>query len=593
MENMKVYYKDSIVLLSEITRIDDTNYWKITQIERESVEKNIEFVNIKISISDKKTIFFLMENAFTIKSREGNFYIFEKKCQNIKSLRLSLTGECNYQCFFCHGEGSKMGDKREENSKEEMYSLIKEAIKNNYTDITFTGGEPLLKLNDIIWYLNKLSEDNLKPYITIVTNGSLIEDRLLDTIENYVGDKKEIFKFNFSMHSLKDDVYLSIVLPNYKENKKIKKKSLLEKVKENIKKIKARNLQLKLNFVLLKGYNTSKTDIEEILDFAYENKVDYVKFLELLVTEDLIKKDMYKFYLTLDSLLNEWKNELVFYKRTTRRDEYLYKGETKVELQQCICMEGCAKCLINTSVFLTSESKYFPCFLKPEKVLNVDSNELISKIAEGTEYVKELGREYGNGSPILVRNKKRVEEKEEYYYISKKDFTEKEIENILGEYSYKIGPKRNFKEKYLKSISMDKEDYFKEGKIYKFYENSEEKGFVETLQEIKYIEEDKKFLIKFLNKKIGYEDKKISKEKIENYLNYLKAFNLEVFLELEWDTIEYIKDSVSISLGSVKLKGNDKKKIIFMTKQKLENKEIIEKLGLVQLEELVIKYISK
>ena len=593
MENIKIDYSDNTVILSNVTEINDTNYWKITQIERESIEKNIEFINIKISISDKKTIFFLMENAFTIKSREGNFYIFEKKCQNIKSLRLSLTGECNYQCFFCHGEGSKMGDKREENSKEEMYSLIKEAIKNNYTDITFTGGEPLLKLNDIIWYLNKLSEDNLKPYITIVTNGSLIEDRLLDTIENYVGDKKEIFKFNFSMHSLKDDVYLSIVLPNYKENKKIKKKSLLEKVKENIKKIKARNLQLKLNFVLLKGYNTSKTDIEEILDFAYENKVDYVKFLELLVTEDLIKKDMYKFYLTLDSLLNEWKNELVFYKRTTRRDEYLYKGETKVELQQCICMEGCAKCLINTSVFLTSESKYFPCFLKPEKVLNVNSNELISKIAEGTEYVKELGREYGNGSPILVRNKKHVEEKEEYYYISKKAFTEKEIENILEESSYKIGPKRNFKEKYVKTISMDKEDYFKEGKIYKFYENSEEKGFVETLQEIKYIEEDKKFLIKFLNKKIGYEDKKISKETIEDYLNYLKAFNLEVFLELEWDTIEYIKDSASISLGSVKLKGNDKKKIIFMTKQKLEDKEIIEKLGLVRLEELVIKYISK
>ena len=593
MANIKKDYKDNVVILSNVTEINDTNYWEITQFERESVEKNIEFINIKISISDKKTIFFLMENAFTIKSREGNFYIFEKKCQNIKSLRLSLTGECNYQCFFCHGEGSKMGDKREENSKEEMYSLIKEAIKNNYTDITFTGGEPLLKLNDIIWYLNKLSEDNLKPYITIVTNGSLIEDRLLDTIENYVGDKKEIFKFNFSMHSLKNDVYLSIVLPDYTENEKIKKKNLLEKIKKNIKKIKARGLQLKLNFVLLKGYNTSKNDIQEILDFAYENKVDYVKFLELLVTEDLIKKGMYKFYLTLDTLLDEWKDELIFYKRTTRRDEYLYKGETKVELQQCICMEGCAKCLINTSVFLTSESKYFPCFLKPEKVLNVNSNELISKIAEGTEYVKELGKEYGNVSPILVRNKKRVEEKEEYYYISKKAFTEKEIENILEKFSYKIGSNRNFKEKYVKTISMDKEVYFKEGKIYKFYENSEEKGYVESLQEIKYIEKDKKFLIKFLNKKIGYEDKKISEDKINDYLNYLKSFNLEVFLELEWDTIEYIKDSSSISLGSVKLNGNDKKKIIFMSKQKIEDKEIIEKLGLVELEELVIKYISK
>lgn len=213
MENMKIDYKDNITILSNITQINDTNYWKITQIERASIEKNIEFINIKVSIGDKKTIFFLMENAFTFKSREENFYIFEKKCQNIKSLRVSLTGECNYKCFFCHGEGSKMGDKREENSKKEMYSLIKEAIKNNYTDITFTGGEPLLKSNDIIWYLSKLSEDKLKPYITIVTNGSLIKDELLDAIENYVGDNKELFKFNFSMHSLKSDIYLKIVRP--------------------------------------------------------------------------------------------------------------------------------------------------------------------------------------------------------------------------------------------------------------------------------------------------------------------------------------------------------------------------------------------
>ncbi len=592
MENIKIDYSDNTVILSNVTEINDTNYWEITQIERETVEKDIEFINIKVSISDKKTIFFLMENAFTFKSREENFYIFEKKCQNIKSLRLSLTGECNYKCFFCHGEGSKMADERKENSKEEMYSLIKEAIKNNYTDITFTGGEPLLKLNDIIWYLNKLSEDNLKPYITIVTNGSLIEDRLLDAIENYVGNKKEIFKFNFSMHSLKNEVYLDIVRPVIKAIP-TDKNNLLELVKENIKKIKARNLIVKLNFVLLKGMNTTKEDIGEILEFAYNNKIDYVKFLELLVTEDLIKQGMYKFYLTLNSIFEDWKEDLVFYKRTTRRDEYLYKGETKVELQQCICMEGCTKCLINTSVFLTSESKYFPCFLKPEKVLNVDSNELISKIAEGTEYVKELGREYGNSSPILVRNKKHVEEKEEYYYISKKALKKEEIKGILDRYSYKIGSKRNFKEKYLKAISIEKEEYFNQRKIYKFYENSEENGFIESLQEIEYIKEEKKFIIKFLNKKIGYEDKKISKEKIEDYLNYLKSFNLEIFLNLEWDTIEYIKDSSSISLGAVKVNGDSNEKITFMSKKKIEDEEIIQKLGLIELEELVIKYISK
>ncbi|EUB12553.1 MULTISPECIES: radical SAM protein [Fusobacterium] len=592
MENMKIDYKDNIVILSDITQINDTNYWEITRIERESVEKNIEFINIKVSIGDKKTIFFLMENGYTFKNREGNFYTLEKKCQNIKSLRLSLTKDCNYKCFFCHGEGSKMTDKREDKSRDEIYSLIKEAIKNNYTDITFTGGEPLLRSNDIIWYLNKLSTDKLKPYITIVTNGSLIEDKLLDTIENYVGDNKELFKFNFSMHSLKSDIYLGIVRPVIKAIP-TDKESLLELVKKNIKKIKARNLIVKLNFVLLKDVNTSKKDIKEILDFAYENKVDYIKFLELLVTEDLIKQGIYKFYITLGSLLDEWKDELVFYKRTTRRDEYLYKGKTKVELQQCICMEGCAKCLINTSVFLTSESKYFPCFLKPEKVLEVNSAELISKIEEGTEYVKELGKEYGNGSPILVRNKEQIEEKEEYYYIPKKIFKKSEIEKILKDFSYEIVNKRNFEEKYIKPSSINNEDYLKKGKIYKFFENSEEKGFIESLQEIEYIEDNKKFLIKFLNKKIGYENKKIPKEKIQDYLDYLKDFNLEVFLELEWDTTLYKKGSHSISLGFVKSKLNNKEKIIFMSNQKFEDEKIIQKLELSVLEEAVLSYILK
>ena len=589
MENMKLDYKDNIVILSEITRIDDTNYWKITQIERESVEKDIEFINLKVSISDKKTIFFLMENAFTIKSREENFYIFEKKCQNIKSLRISLTGECNYKCFFCHGEGSKMGDKREENSKEEMYSLIKEAIKNNYTDITFTGGEPLLKLDDIIWYLNKLSEDNLKPYITIVTNGSLIEDRLLDAIENYVGDEKEIFKFNFSMHSLKNDIYLDIVRPVVKKIP-TNKNNLLELVKENIKKIKAKNLIVKLNFVLLKDMNTTKEDIGEILEFAYNNKIDYVKFLELLVTEDLIKQGMYKFYLTLDSILEDWKEDLVFYRRTTRRDEYLYKGETKVELQQCICMEGCAKCLINTSVFLTSESKYFPCFLKPKKVIDIDSAELISKIAEGTEYVKELGRQYGNGSPILVRQKEYVTEKKDFYYISKKELKKSEIEEILTKNHYQMDITRNFKEIYFKNSSTSIEEYFKKACIYKLFENSETTKFEESLQEILFSTKDNSFITKFLNKKLNYDSKKISSDKINEYIFYLNKMNFLDFLHLKWETTMYKKNKNFISVGFVE--ANDKKKIIFMSPSiKFEDISIIKELDLIELKDLPAKYI--
>ena len=80
---------------------------------------------------------------------------------------------------------------------------------------------------------------------------------------------------------------------------------------------------------------------------------------------------------------------------------------------------------------------------------------------------------------------------------------------------------------------------------------------------------------------------------MDDYLNYLKAFNLEVFLELEWDTTLYKKGSHSISLGSVKSKLKNKEKITFMSNQKFEDEKIIQKLELTQLEEPVLTYISK
>ena len=68
---------------------------------------------------------------------------------------------------------------------------------------------------------------------------------------------------------------------------------------------------------------------------------------------------------------------------------------------------------------------------------------------------------------------------------------------------------------------------------------------------------------------------------------------MEVFLELEWDTTLYKKGSHYISLGFVKSKLNNKEKITFMTSQKFEDEEIIQKLKLSGLEEPVLAYILK
>ena len=84
-----------------------------------------------------------------------------------KSLRISLTEKCNYRCFFCHEEGLDMSKKRIPKTKEEVYDLIEVALENGYNDLTFTGGEPLIKKKDIQWYFKKLDEKKMYPDITI------------------------------------------------------------------------------------------------------------------------------------------------------------------------------------------------------------------------------------------------------------------------------------------------------------------------------------------------------------------------------------------------------------------------------------------
>lgn len=579
MGNMKIDYKDNIAILSEINRINDTNYWEIIEKEKDFAEKNIDFINIKIDVNNKETIFFLLDNNYMFKSKDSNFYILEKECQKDKTWRISLTEECNYRCFFCHEEGLEMGTKRVPKTKEEVYELIKLGIKNNYNDITFTGGEPLIKWKDVIWYLNKLNEDKLAPAITIVTNGFFVTDELLDAIDSYQAKNK--FKFNFSMHSLNEEKYLEITKP------KGSSKNVFQTVKNNIVKIKRRGITIKLNFVLLKDFNTTKDDIREILEFAYENDIDYIKFLELLVTEKLIEKAHYKYFFELNSLYEEWKNEFQIYKKAPRREVYLYKNKIKIELQQCTCGVGCAKCLLNRDINITAELKYFPCFLLSSKNFPVDTFNLLSKIDEGNKLIKYYGKEYGNSSPLLTRQKEYIQKKEEYYYISKEDLGLNEIDKILIDNKYKKYEKRDFSEIYYKPLNVDKSKYFDNGFIYKLFKNSSSSYYVEVIQDIKNFKD--KFEIKFLNKSFEAVPKKIYDNTFDEYKSYIGKFGYEEFLKLDWETIIYRKGEKYLSIGFIK--GYNK--IIFMSPKNFEDNDIIQKLQLMSLNELPVRFITK
>ena len=167
----------------------------------------------------------------------------------------------------------------------------------------------------------------------------LMDDELLECVSRYKGN----FKFNISLHPLNPEDYEKIICLAENLNSEKVMDVRFKKVVENIRKAKLRNLNIKLNFVLLKGINTGKDKIREILEFALQNNIDYIKFLELLVIEG--KEKLYKYFTEIEQIEEVWKDELkLLSKDIPRRKLYMYKDKLKVELQKCTC-----SCLLYTS----------------------------------------------------------------------------------------------------------------------------------------------------------------------------------------------------------------------------------------------------
>lgn len=568
--------KEDTILILNIGEVNEENYIELIKLEKEFTEEGVKYIDISLSIQDMENIKFLLDNGYYFKSRENDKYILEKESFRVKSWRISLTENCNYACFFCHEEGLDMTKSRNHlKSSEEIYSLIKYGIDNHYTDITFTGGEPLLKWKDIIYYLDRLESENLFPDITIVTNGVCINDTLLDRVQNYKGK----IKFNFSMHSLTKENYLKIV------RAKNKKDDNFDIVLNNIKKIKARNIEIKLNFVLLKGLNTTREEIQAILDFAYENGIDYIKFLELLITDKLIS--LYGYYYKLSSLYEEWKDEFKILGKQPRREVYKYRDKVKIELQQCTCSAGCSNCLLNRDINITAELKYYPCFILSDKNFPVNSQNLLSEIDKGNHMITQFGKEYGNGNPLLIKNKKYINQKVEFYYTSELNYSVEEFIALLEKNGYRKSEKRDFKEIYFIPTAPSSK-WLDFQMIYKAFLNTYTNEYIETIQERiqVFTREDVGFKISFLNRL--FTDKPKQFKNLDDYSNFLAKLEFKPYIELNWETTTLSKKDCNISLGYNK----EYNKITFMTQDRaLEDREIRNLLQLKSLNIAPQKYL--
>ncbi|MBK1645211.1 hypothetical protein CKO25_11275 [Thiocapsa imhoffii] len=129
---------------------------------------------------------------------EGAPGCFTKTIPTRRAVRFSMTEKCNYRCFFCHEEGLEMARVRQDAHEQQVFRVLDQLKALGYNDVTFTGGEPLLKWKQMVSYLNYMRRIDYRPDIKVVSNGLALRQEFLDVLQDDPGR----IRFNISMHSL-------------------------------------------------------------------------------------------------------------------------------------------------------------------------------------------------------------------------------------------------------------------------------------------------------------------------------------------------------------------------------------------------------
>ncbi|WP_125720413.1 GTP 3',8-cyclase MoaA [Flavobacterium ustbae] len=159
-------------------------------------------------------------------------------------LRISLLEKCNLRCTYCMpADGIALSPKASLMTADEIFAIAQTFVKNGVDKIRLTGGEPLLR-KDFPEIVSKLADLDIS--LSLTTNGILI-DRYIEVLKQF-----KIKKINLSLDTLIASKFHSITLRNQ-----------FEKVIDNLHLLLNNDFIVKVNVVLIKGFNE-----DEIIDFV-------------------------------------------------------------------------------------------------------------------------------------------------------------------------------------------------------------------------------------------------------------------------------------------------------------------------------------
>ncbi|WP_316758291.1 GTP 3',8-cyclase MoaA [Pedobacter aquatilis] len=175
-------------------------------------------------------------------------------------LRISLTDNCNFRCFYCMPEEDyDFTPASRLMQPEEILELAKIFVEQGVKKIRLTGGEPLVRKDaaQIIAALGKLPIE-----LVITTNGTRIAEMLPVLIE------AGIKTINISLDTLQPEKFLLIT-----------RRDLFHQIRSNIELLLQHKIQVKINMVVMKGLNDS--EIKDFIDWTKHNPIQ-IRFIEFM-----------------------------------------------------------------------------------------------------------------------------------------------------------------------------------------------------------------------------------------------------------------------------------------------------------------------
>jgi len=265
----------------------------------------------------------------------------------VTGLRITITHECNYKCFYCHMEGE--GRSEELLTADDVARLVRVGKVLGIDKVKLTGGEPLLR-HDIVDVVKAISGAGVTD-LAMTTNGSLLRGCVAELVE--AGLKR----VNVSLPSLKKEVF-----------EKITGVDVLDEVMEGLLKAKDFDIKpIKLNTVLLRGLNDR--EVWDLMEFA--GRHDFI--LQVIELEPLgITNELYnKYHTPLDAIEKWLENRAV--KVEERRDMQKRRqydlGHVKVELVKAVNNpEFCMHC---TRLRVTADGKLKPCLMRSDNLVDI------------------------------------------------------------------------------------------------------------------------------------------------------------------------------------------------------------------------------